>query len=280
MMSPWSTNQWCLGFAVASMCMQLYYFVAVSLDVDGDGPSSGDMPTLVHRRSGSDEGEPPRAALDEDYVWRRFCKPGPSPCIAILSASHHGGVRSTIDQETLSSVQSRGASTDARSSLRQRILLREAYCVIHGCDVVVDFNDYHENRTMWLSDHGGHRTGPMPPHWNKVAAIRRWLPRFDAVVLMDMDAVWVDFNLSVHELFNATSTIYSNGNPELVLFKREEVSQCIVETWWYYGTGAGCRYKKYPMNYRSQTPNLDMPWFWFALMKCAELYGGERYECL
>jgi len=59
------------------------------------------------------------------------------------------------------------------------------------------------------------------------------------------------------------------------------MSHCILNNWWYYGTSPGCRYFKYPQNYRSQTQNLDMPWFWFAMLKCSEIYGGgEPYECL
>ncbi|KAL7530109.1 hypothetical protein ACHAWF_003245 [Thalassiosira exigua] len=224
------------------------------------------------------------STLDGDYTWSRYCKSSKlSPCIAILSAAHHGGVASTIDQKTLSVRNSQNVqfAEAATNSLQQRILLREAYCAIHSCDIIIDYNNYHKHRTMWLSDHGKHKRGGMPPHWNKVAAIQRWLPHFDGVLLMDMDTVWVDFNTSVYDLFNATTTIYSNGDPELVMFKRGEMSRCIVDKWWYHGTGPGCRYVKFPMNYRSQTPNLDMPWFWFSLMKCAEIYGGrEPFECL
>ena len=81
-------------------------------------------------------------------------------------------------------------------------------------------------------------------------------------------------------MFNITTSIYTNGNPELVMFRRGELSQCIVNNWWYYGTSPGCRYFKYPHNYRSQTQNLDMPWFWYAMLKCGEIYREEPYECL
>ena len=64
------------------------------------------------------------------------------------------------------------------------------------------------------------------------------------------------------------------------MFRRGELSQCIVNNWWYYGTSPGCRYFKYPHNYRSQTQNLDMPWFWYAMLKCGEIYREEPYECL
>jgi hypothetical protein len=92
--------------------------------------------------------------------------------------------------------------------LSKRILARHGLCAMYGCDVIIDYNDYTKNRTMWLSDHGKHKVGPMPPHWNKVAALQRWLPHFDGILQMDMDTIWVDFNTSVYDLFDATSTFW------------------------------------------------------------------------
>ena len=131
--------------------------------------------------------------IDGDYTWSRYCR-ATSPCIALLSASHHNGISSTINQKTLmtnTQVKSTKETAAKETSLKHRILLREGYCAIYGCDVIIDYNNYNANQTMWLSDYGKHKVGPMPPHWNKVAAIQRWLPHFDAVVWMDMDIVWL-----------------------------------------------------------------------------------------
>lgn len=211
-----------------------------------------------------------------DFTWGKYCK-DKSPCIALLSASNHEGIISKIDQRTLTNKHiPKSEANKAEDSLRNRILVRHGYCAIHGCDVIVDYNDYTKNRTMWLSDHGKHKVGPMPPHWNKVASLQRWLPHFDAILQMDMDTVWVDFNTSVYELYESTPTVFFNGSPELVLVRRGEISNCIVDSWWYYGTSPGCRYVKYPQNHKSQTQNLDMPWFWYSLLKCSETYrAGE-----
>ena len=119
-----------------------------------------------------------------DYIWSRYCKEN-SPCIALLSASRHEGINSLIDPRTLLNRNVNAKNNrNATTSLNNRILLREGYCAIYNCDVIIDFNAYNENETMWLSDHGKHKVGKMPPHWNKVAAIRRWLPHFDAVLWM------------------------------------------------------------------------------------------------
>lgn len=53
-----------------------------------------------------------------------------------------------------------------------------------------------------VQNHGEGKVGKMPPHWNKVAFIKRWLSYnaiFDAVVWLDidMDTVLVDFKTSV-----------------------------------------------------------------------------------
>ena len=123
----------------------------------------------------------------DDYIWSRYCKLN-SPCIALLSASHHEGINSLVDPRTLlkSAIYDSDVKNKkkAATSLNNRILVREGYCAIYNCDVIIDFNAYNTNQTMWLSDHGKHKVGPMPPHWNKVAAIRRWLPLFDAVLWM------------------------------------------------------------------------------------------------
>lgn len=214
-----------------------------------------------------------------DFTWYRNCREK-SPCIALLSASHHEGIVSEVDPKTLLS-NGHGSNIGAHGSLEKRILLRQGYCKIFGCDVIIDYNQYNRNRSMWLSDYGKSKVGQMPPHWNKVAALQRWLPHFDAILLMDMDTIWVDFSSSVYNLYEATSTIYFNGGVGLVLIKKGIISNCVVDSWWYYGTSPGCRYFKYPQNHKGQTQNLDMPWFWYSLLKCAEIYeGGEPYECL
>lgn len=213
---------------------------------------------------------------DNDFIRKSYCN-SRSPCIALLSASHHGGITSLIDPKTLSKRSTPHLDT---SILHKRILVREGYCAIHQCDVIIDFNDYTKNRTMWLSDSGKHKIGQMPPHWNKVAALRRWLPHYDGILQMDMDSTWISFNHSVYDLFHDTSNVFSNGGPELVMFKTVEMSHCVVDSWWFHGTGIGCRYVKYPQNHKGQTQNLDMPWFWYALLHCAQVYGAGPFECL
>ena len=118
----------------------------------------------------------------------------------------------------------------------ERVLMREGYCAMYGCDVIIDYNDYSSNRSMWLSNHGKHKVGQMPPHWNKVAALQRWLPHFDAILQLDMDTTWVDFGTNVYDLYNSTSSIFFNGQVGLIMIKRMEISHCAVDSWWYYGT--------------------------------------------
>lgn len=175
---------------------------------------------------------------NNDFVWSRYCKKGQSPCIALLSAAHRGGITSKVDpknpvnkRQPSESEVLVGAENQAR-----RILMRQGYCAMHGCDVIIDYNNYSKNRTMWLSDHGKHKVGQMPPHWNKVAALKRWLPHFDGIVQMDMDTTWVDFNTSIYDLYNSTSSIYFNGGVGLIMVKRMDISHCIVDSWWYHGT--------------------------------------------
>lgn len=75
-----------------------------------------------------------------------------------------------------------------------------AYCKLHKCDVIVDYNDYHAKREMQLRVKAKVTEGPMPPHWKKVATLRRWLPHYDAVMLIDMDVILVDWSLDVYDL--------------------------------------------------------------------------------
>lgn len=220
----------------------------------------------------------------DDFVWSRYCKKGKSPCIALLSAAHHGGVISKIDPKnpTVERTPPKPDVLLASNIQAKRILMREGYCAMYGCDVVIDYNDYRGNRTMWLSDHGKHKVGRMPPHWNKVAALQRWLPHFDAILQLDMDTTWVDFNTNVYDLYNSTSSIYVNRGVGLIMIKRMDISHCIVDSWWYHGTSPGCRYFKYPENHMGQTQNLDMPWFWYSLLKCTSEFSraSEPFECL
>lgn len=195
----------------------------------------------------------------DDFIRSKYCKVR-SPCIAMLSASNHQGIKSEVNQVTLAK---HSIADQDPSVLQKRILVREGYCAIHLCDVIIDFNRYNENRTMWLSDSGKHKIGTMPPHWNKVAALQRWFPHYDGILLMDMDSTWISFNHSVYDLYDETVTIhYNGGGPELVMFKKHQISWAIVDSWWFFGTSPGCRYVKYPQNWRRQTQNLDMPWFW------------------
>ena len=219
-----------------------------------------------------------------NYSWSQYCR-NKKPCIALPSASHHGGINSVIDPQSLCIKTINDASDIEKASavLESRILLRHGYCSMHSCDVIIDYNQYHQHRTMWLSDHGKYKVGPMPPHWSKVAALKRWLPHFDAVLPIDMDPTWVDFNISVYDLLKTTSTIFTDieGGTAIALFKRGEMTHCIVDSWWYYGTSPGCRYFKFPQNHKFQSQDLDMPWFWYALLKCTDLYReSSSYECL
>ncbi|KAL7539390.1 hypothetical protein ACHAWF_006395 [Thalassiosira exigua] len=217
-----------------------------------------------------------------DFTWSRYCKAGQAPCIAILSATHHGGIVSTIDPRTLKNRIN--PDNSAQDHLRRRILVREAYCAIHSCDVIIDYNDYTKNKTMWLQDHGKGKVGKMPPHWNKVASIKRWLSYdiFDAVVWLDMDTVLTDFATSLRSMYDSTPNVRFPGQPQFIFLRQGEVTRCVVDSWWYFGTGPGCRYFKYPQNHMGQTQDLDMPWLWYSVLKCTELYSHHQisFECL
>ena len=172
----------------------------------------------------------------DDFIRSKYCI-DKSPCIAMLSASNHQGIRSEVNQVTLAK---HSISDQDSSIIQKRILVREGYCAIYFCDVIIDFNKYNENRTMWLSDSGKHKVGPMPPHWNKVAALQRWFPHYDGILLMDMDSTWISFNHSIYDLYDETVTInYNGGGPELVMFKKHQISWAIVDSWWFFGTSPG-----------------------------------------
>ena len=214
-----------------------------------DAVTTGTEPEM--EQTASAERRRPDSKYD-DFTWSRYCENG-SPCIALLSAADHDGIVSKIDQYTLRKQTKRYETRqEAKVDLRRRVLVREALCAIYKCDVIMDYNDYHANKTMWLSDHGKYKVGQMPPHWNKVAALKRWLPHYDGILLMDADSVWVDFGTNVYDLYDSTSTLLFNKAPELIMIKRGEISRCVVDSWWYYGTAPGCRYFKYPENYRAQ----------------------------
>jgi hypothetical protein len=122
--------------------------------------------------------------------------------------------------------------------------------------------------------------------YSLLTALRRWLQHYDGILQMDMDVTWISFNHSVYDLYRNTCNIFAaSGGPELVMIKNVEMSHCVVDSWWYHGTGpgcAGCRYVKYPQSHKVQTQNLDMPWFWYALLHCAQVYGAGpfEFECL
>lgn len=125
--------------------------------------------TLISRGVSLPEGvnrpAPPATAgklLFDDYKLGSYCK-GRTPCIALLSASDHDGVSSSVDQQTLQKYN-RQPNAMAHESLNNRILLREGYCAIYQCDSIIDFNHYNRNKTMWLSKRGGHEVGPIYRH--------------------------------------------------------------------------------------------------------------------
>ena len=226
----------------------------------------------------------PHGAIEgyDDHLRVRRCKHDGTACVALLSAAHHGGLGSQVSPRHIGKIkQQHEFSEESKLNLRRRILLRVGYCTLYDCDVIIDYNQYNANRTMWLSNHGHHQIKPMPPHFNKVASLRRWLPHYDAVVLLDMDTIWVDFSMDVRHIVQNTPTIRSHGNAVgWLLFKRCTISYEVAEAWYYWGTMPGCRYVKYPQNHMGQTQNLDMPWFWFALTKVAEIYKKSQFECL
>mmetsp|Transcript_8602 Transcript_8602/g.14944 ORF Transcript_8602/g.14944 Transcript_8602/m.14944 type:complete len:445 (+) Transcript_8602:126-1460(+) len=263
-----------LGHMLTSFTPTLQIPNNSSISVEGTGDS--DSGTARNDKMVEDH-------LFSDFMWSKYCKADQVPCIALLSASHHGGIVSKVDPRSLLKRHSNN-DDQAQINLRRRILVREAYCAIHLCDVIIDYNQYHENETMWLADHGKGKVGQMPPHWNKVASLKRWLSYgiFDAVLLLDMDTVIVDFDTSIYSMYESTPTVRFPGNPAYMLFRRGDVSRCIVDSWWYFGTSPGCRYFKYPQNHKGQTQDLDMPWLWYSVMKCSELYSHhqQKFECL
>lgn len=221
--------------------------------------------------------------IDGEYDRQSYCA-GRRPCIALLSTTNRAGVVSPIDPRTLTSRGGLHYNNESSLNLRRRVLVRNAYCAAYHCDVIVDYTDYSLNRTMWLSNHGKHRVGPMPPHWNKVAGIKRWLDYgiYDAVVLLDMDSVLHDFSTNIYDILDDTKGMRYPGNPSFVMFRHGDVSRCVVDNWWSFGTSPGCRYLKFPENHMGQTQNLDMPWLWYSVLYCAQEFSLHElaFECL
>ena len=94
----------------------------------------------------------------------------------------------------------------------------------------------------------------MPPHWNKVASIKRWLDYgiYDAVIWLDIDTIFNDFSTNIYDIFDDTEGVRHQGNPAFILFRHGDVSRCVVDNWWSFGTSPGCRYFKYPENHMGQ----------------------------
>ena len=197
----------------------------------------------------------PSAEQDRDepygnYARTRYCdrtRVG-QLCIAVLSVSHHEcTILSQIDQRTLkrqTAERHESHTSDCGGTpIEARVMARHAYCKLHKCDVIIDYNDYHAKLEMQLTVNA--KEGPMPPHWKKVAALRRWLPHYDAVLLLDMDMIVVEWSFSVYELLAGITGDQGALFPAMfsgfVLCKASRWGFRLVDAWWWYGTAPGCR---------------------------------------
>eukprot|EP00038_Savillea_parva_P012058 m.201940 g.201940 ORF g.201940 m.201940 type:complete len:481 (+) comp21637_c0_seq1:239-1681(+) len=226
----------------------------------------------------------------DDFERTSYCRDrGTEPCIAVLSAFHRGcSLTTEVQQRSLQWKSTPASELTADCSdtlLGTRMLARHAYCRVHGCDVIFDYNQYNKKRVMPLLAQGRVQHGRMPPHWNKVASLRRWLQHYDAVLLVDMDIVIVDWAFDIKSMLASMSDEQGVcapgiGQAQFQLFKANAWGHTTADIWWFYGTSPGCRYTKFPENYRSQSINFDMPWFWFALVRAAELKANISLACL
>ncbi|CAM9761331.1 unnamed protein product, partial [Ectocarpus sp. 4 AP-2014] len=84
-----------------------------------------------------------------------------------------------------------GSATTAHWSLfKEYFANKDCYANTHGYDLIIDSRN-HVNGMGFYIDENGHRGGTNV-HFNKPYLIRKWLPHYDWVLWLDMDALVVD----------------------------------------------------------------------------------------
>ncbi|CAN0119894.1 unnamed protein product [Ectocarpus sp. 12 AP-2014] len=84
-----------------------------------------------------------------------------------------------------------GSATTAHWSLfKEYFANKDCYANTHGYDLIIDSRN-HVNGMGFYTDENGHKGGTNV-HFNKPYLIRKWLPHYDWVLWLDMDALVVD----------------------------------------------------------------------------------------
>ncbi|CAN0149554.1 unnamed protein product, partial [Ectocarpus fasciculatus] len=84
-----------------------------------------------------------------------------------------------------------GSATTAHWSLfKEYFANKDCYANTHGYDLIIDSRNHVDGMGFYI-DENGHRGGTNV-HFNKPYLIRKWLPHYDWVLWLDMDALVVD----------------------------------------------------------------------------------------
>ncbi len=82
------------------------------------------------------------------------------------------------------------ASFEAVRVFGEHVANKECYCKLHGYDFILD-SRYHVEGMSYAGKEMNERQG-ITAHYNKPFLIRKWLPHYDWVLWLDMDAFVID----------------------------------------------------------------------------------------
>tara|TARA_Y100000592_G_scaffold62827_1_gene98051 strand:- start:2289 stop:3047 length:759 start_codon:yes stop_codon:yes gene_type:complete len=157
---------------------------------------------------------------------------------------------------------------------------RQKYCERWGCTALWTHAQPAAHKTALVRTQDGMERQTMPPYYNKMIVLKRVLPHYDYIVFLDADVVITNFDLNITDFVLANQHGIAFEVQVNVFSKHSSRSTRLLDLWHDSAVGDGCRYRRFPYNYRFQSINGDMPWFWYAMLRLYEEYYVEHVDCI
>ncbi len=108
----------------------------------------------------------------------------------ILSEGRHGLRIAVLSNSVLLTQDRRGSSFEGARVWGEHVANKECYCKLHGYDFILD-SRHHVEGMSYAGKEINEEKG-ITVHYNKPFLIRKWLPHYDWILWLDMDAFIVD----------------------------------------------------------------------------------------
>lgn len=192
--------------------------------------------------------------------------------IALLTVSPKNGY-SSVHPRTL-------AKTNHNFDLNGLKYARQKYCEKWHCTSLWTHEQPAKHKTALVRTAAGMERLQMPPYYNKMILLKKYVPHYDYVVFLDADIVVTDFDFNITEFVLDNQHGIAFSVAVNVFSKHSYRSRRLLDLWYHSAISDGCRYRRFPHNYRGQTINGDMPWFWYAMLRLYEEHYVEHLDCI